>query len=81
MNNWISVSQQKPAHGQWALVNVPSWDLPATLAEYSEHDGGRFAAVASIGTIDDICYDCPVSHWMPLPEPPSAEANKEEVRK
>ena len=62
MSDWISVKDRVPEREQMVLVYGSCWNLevyPYRLAE-------------AMGEPPEACFDCPnVTHWMPLPKPPS----------
>lgn len=62
MTEWIDVKKEMPEQGKEVLIFQVKWG-DCYLATYSEKKESWF----------DDCGDkleSPVSHWMPLPEPP-----------
>lgn len=61
MNNWISVSKRLPDESGEYLVYC-----------YHDIEPGKFVALCAYNHIDKEWLDyIGVTHWQPLPEPPS----------
>jgi hypothetical protein len=67
---WISVKENKPNNNDNVLV---SCEHGVTMAEYTKLVNGNelWWAVLRIGTYEDSGDAKQVTHWMPLPYPPS----------
>lgn len=65
---WISVNDRLPEMKGLYLVAANQYK-DTTIAEYSAL-GKSWIGLQNVGTYDDWDYDCEVTHWMPLPEPP-----------
>lgn len=65
--NWIPVAERLPTRDEMVLVFVPGWHMPVSCGE---NKGKFWSVVACIGSVNDIEYEVPVTHWMPLPEGP-----------
>lgn len=68
MNNWIRLMNRIPDQGQRVLVYSP--DLRVMSAQYFLHDPGVHDG--DTGFCDENGDDIfPVTHWQPLPSPPT----------
>ncbi|QDP46041.1 MAG: hypothetical protein Unbinned4052contig1001_41 [Prokaryotic dsDNA virus sp.] len=70
-NEWISVEERLPEHGEWYLVAAPSplGDRVTTMAFLDATEGGEPPVwLAHNDTGSDEWDD--ITHWMPLPAPP-----------
>jgi hypothetical protein len=67
---WISVDERLPENLERVLVNC---EYGVTLAEFTKYNNGRTSwwAIRSIGTYEDSMLATDVTHWQPLPPPPS----------
>jgi hypothetical protein len=66
MARWIPVSEKRPEKDGSVLV-FRGYDNPRIDVEYYLNDGPYHS-----GFFDDGEQDTNVTHWMPLPEPPSS---------
>ena len=58
--NWINVRERQPEKGERVLVCIQTrFGLEIDIKRHLS--GGRFV---------HLNYDEPITHWMPLPEPP-----------
>ena len=69
MSEWISVSKKKPKINQFVDIYCLQ---QGRMCDYryigrGEFEGGRWSKYPVISCHD---YSDPVTHWMPLPEPP-----------
>jgi hypothetical protein len=75
MNEWISIKDRLPSHGQQVLCyqNYPKGTMIKTLAKPLIGCNYQIAEFGTYGNgfIDKIGMDLKhVPHWIPLPEPP-----------
>lgn len=69
--NWIKTSEKLPEDDALVLVcNVKGW-LLYELALFYKHDNVFVLCESKIPTN----YTLEVSHWLPLPNPPTMEKN------
>lgn len=67
--NWISVEDQMPEIRKWVLLRVACSDY--FNVEQGMYRGGDEWMNCWCATRNSELY--PVSHWMPLPAPPTGE--------
>jgi hypothetical protein len=67
MNEWVELKGCRPKQGQTVLVCGPLVGVQS--AQFWEHEPGLHEG--DTGFIDSTdCEIFPVTHWMPMPEPP-----------
>lgn len=66
MSDWISVDDRLPDMGQ-PVIEWGAHEYPTTAYRVNTHNGFRWR------TYSDGEVIAGVTHWMPLPEPPSGD--------
>ena len=71
-NGWISVEDRLPDDKDKVLINC---EHGVTLAEYTKFTNGNsmWWAIVAIGTYEDGANAKNVTHWQPLPPPPTTK--------
>ena len=68
MSKWISIKDELPAAGVWVLTYTQQEDIngcPCRILDISGHVKGHFPSS--------------VTHWMPLPDAPTAKVKKKRI--
>lgn len=71
---WISILDEEPTAGQGVLVSLSNGFISVgyRALKKNSHDWQLFAPLDILDANDDEY----VTHWMPLPEPPTFKRNK-----
>ena len=70
MTKWIKCSDRFPEHDQYSLC----WDgTDIYLLKFEQRSDGRHKKRYGIFDCCDDNYFNEITHWMPLPEPPSQD--------
>jgi hypothetical protein len=63
MSEWIEVCDKSPALGDYVLCYVN--DIVSGWVELLKYDNGAW-----LDAVNGEEFECIVTHWMPMPEPP-----------
>ena len=86
MSEWISVEERLPYEEWLEHTTNTDWDVYPLLAVVVSNLVGKryvtklFYTGENFVDAEYVRYTAEVTHWMPLPEPPSTVAKKERVR-
>lgn len=69
-SQWVRVEERLPENKSFVLINC---EYGITLAEFTKFENGNtmWWAITAIGTYQDALEAENVTHWMPLPTPPT----------